>query len=254
LQPWFDKRQTLKLTAPNTFVVIQVIASLFLLFISWKRPYATEYAWAAATLLGLTGYALPLLITHIPIATFFWEWWQHVCIGYTTFFILVFANRYFDRKVHSIEVTALLWVTLSAVFSLGFGIGEWEEVYYRYGGRFWGYTCVCMSLYPLQRVVKETFTRRDFQSCLVLGAALVLFILGSHDTLFVLGIKSSETGYLFHFASPLVALLLTSILILRFIDASTALEELNDTVSVLKSALWTDDLVRATLCTAYPES
>ena len=25
-------------------------------------------------------------------------------------------------------------------------------------------------------------------------------------------------------------------------------------VSVLKSALWTDDLVRATLCTAYPES
>jgi len=113
---------------------------------------------------------------------------------------------------------------------LGFGLGELQEVYYRNGGRFWGYTCVGMSLYPLQRVVRETFTRRDFRTCLVLGAAIVLFVLGSHDTLFVLGLKSSETGYLFHFASPLVALLLTSILIFRFIDTSTALEELNDSL------------------------
>ena len=57
-----------------------------------------------------------------------------------------------------------------------------------------------------------------------------MFTLGFHDMLLVNGFITRENGFLVHYASPLVALLLTALLISRLIDTSSELEELNSSL------------------------
>lgn len=227
LRPFYNSRKMLKQTALGASVVILITVAMFLFFITWKRKESSEYAWGAATFLALSGHSLPIFFLHAPVPAFLWEWWQHSCIGFTILFMLLFVNRYFKLRMKLIEVWCALFVAILSIVSLFVSSSDNFQASYYYGGAMWGLISLLIGIIPLYVTMRNAVGNKDMSALYMLCVGSVMFILGTHDALFVSGILTRENGYLIHYASPLVALLLTAILISRLIETSSMLEELN---------------------------
>ena len=103
LVPSYNYRKVLKETALGGFLVILVASAFFLFLVGWHRPNSIEYTWAGATFLGLTGRLIYVFYDQIHVPPFLWDWWQQICIGYTTLFMLLFVSRYFKLQMKAIE-------------------------------------------------------------------------------------------------------------------------------------------------------
>jgi signal transduction histidine kinase len=228
LLPSYNFRKMLKQTALGAAVVILITVAMFLFFITWRRKESSEYAWGAATFLSLSGHSLPVFFQHTPVKPYLWEWWQHLCMGSTIFFMLIFVNRYFSLRKTRLEICCAVILTGAALLSLFLAAsGKYQAAYYNHAGGIWGLCSLMMGTIPLTVTMTNAVGRKDISALYMLCVGTVMFILGVHDMLFVNGFLTRENGYLIHYASPLVALLLTAILISRLIQTSDTLEDLN---------------------------
>lgn len=227
----YSHRKNLKQTALGTFMVILIAVAIFLFLITWHRPDSSEYAWGGATFLGLSGRLLPVFFPQIPVSAFIWDWWQHVCMGFTVLFILFFVNRYFKLRMRAIEVSASVFVLLLAAASFMFrGTPELQTQYFIYGAGVWGLCSLAIGIVPLTVAITNAINKKNKPALYIFCVGSVMFTLGFHDMLMVNAFLTRENGYLVHYASPLVALLLTTILISRLIETSNSLEELNNSL------------------------
>jgi len=228
LMPAHAYRKMLKQTALGAAVAILILVALFLFFITWKRKESSEYAWGAATFLGLTGHSIQIFFKHISVPEFYWEWWRHLCVGYTIFFMLMFVNRYFKLQMKGLEISCAVYLIFISIVSLGFSLtAELQALYFKYAGGLWGLSSLLMGIAPLSVALNNAIRKQNIPALYMLCVGLVMFTLGAHDVLFVNGFLTRENGFLIHYASPLVAVLLTVILVSRLIETSRELEELN---------------------------
>lgn len=227
----YNDRRALKQTSLAVFMVILVSASFFLFFITWRRTDSSEYAWGGATFLGLSGRLLPVFFHKIPVSAFLWDWWQHMCMGFTVLFIMLFVNRYFKLRMPKLEISAIVFVIILSISSFMFiSSRELQSLYFTYGAGVWGVCSLAIGVIPLTVALTNVINKRSKPALYILCVGGAMFALGFHDMLMVNGFITRENGYLLHYASPLVALLLTTILITRLIETSTDLEELNDSL------------------------
>ena len=226
----YSNRANLKVTAPTVFAVGLTVFGMLLISITCRRRKDSQYAWGGISLIGLACHSLPMLLTHSPVSSFFWEWWQHVCIGSTVVAITLFVNRFLSLYRPRIEWAAATIVAVSAVISLLFDVAGHSAFYFRFGGAYWGGLSVLIGVIPLVTLSSAMLKDKDPQKVTLLCAGTLLFFFGAHDELFVMGVLSRQNGYLMHYASPFAALIFTSILFSRFVQASTEVEELNNTL------------------------
>ena len=232
LVPSYNYRKVLKQTALGTFMVILVAAAFFLFYITWRRNGSSEYAWAGATFLGLSGRLLPVFIPQIPVSAFLWDWWQHVCMGYTVLFILFFVNRFFNLRMRLVETTSLVFIIALSLACFMFGLThELQSLYFMYGAGVWGLCSLAIGIVPVTVALTNAVGKRSKPGLYIFSVGSVMFALGFHDMLLVNGFITRENGFLVHYSSPLVALLLTTLLISRLIETGEELENLNTSLS-----------------------
>lgn len=223
----YSYRTTLKVMAPISFAIVLLILSLMLIAVTLGRSNDTQYAWGGATFLGLVGHSLPMILTRIPVSTFFWEWWQHTCIGYTLLFITIFIHRFLDIRRDALEHIIFWFISILTVTGLAVGMTGNEAIYFNYFSALWGPVCLLIGIIPAYTIAVPAFKDRNLLNILVFSCGFLLFFFGMHDALFVMGVVSRESGYLIHYASPLIALVYTAILFQRFVQTSREAEELN---------------------------
>lgn len=223
----YKQRNILKVTWPTASAVVLVIFAILLSSITFRNREDTQYAWLAASMIAMTGHSLPMLMTRIPVPSFYWEWWQHVCIGFSLVCILIFANRFMGVKRDKRETLAWMAVSLLAVVSLLFGLTGNQAIYYPWAGATWGGLSVLLGTFPVYSLTKVMLKDKDPQKIMMLGAGCMMFYFGALDEMFVAGLTSRENGYLVHFASPVVAFVFTAILFSRFVSASQEAAKLN---------------------------
>lgn len=223
----YAMRNSLKVTMPTAYSVVLVIFAVFLSSITFRNRKDTQYAWLAACMLGLTGHSLPMLVTHIPVSSFYWEWWRHICMGFSLVFILIFINRFVGINKDVRESVAFTMVSVLAFVGLLFGLFGLESAYYAWAGTIWGGISVLIGTIPMYTLTKLLIRDKDPQKVMMLASGTMMFFFGAHDALFVAGVLSRENGFLVHYASPMVAIIFTTILFTRFVRASIEAEELN---------------------------
>ena len=230
LQSAWLKRNTLKVTTVTASAVGLVVLALMLFGITLRRRSDTQYAWGGLALIGLAGHSVPMLMHQIPVSSFIWEWWQHMCIGWTTVAILIFNFRFLGQRHGKIESRAAAAVALFSFLSLVLTWINREDLYFAWGSAVWGSLCLLLATVPMQSLFRACVADKDPQKITLLGAGILLFFFGTHDVLFVLGWIARENGYLIHYASPLVALVFTCILFSRFVQTSSEVEALNNSL------------------------
>jgi len=223
----YDNRHLLKVTLPAALVVVLVILACLLTSITYRNRRDSQYAWLGASMIGLMGHSLPMLMTRIPVPSFYWEWFQHCCIGFTVLFVLIFANRFVGIDKDRRETIAFFTLFLLAILSLSIGFTEHQALYYAWGGTVWGGLSVLLGTIPAYTLTKVMIKDKDPQKVMMLASGCMMIFFGAQDELFVAGLISGEDGYLVHYASPVVAIVFTAILFSRFVRASLDAEKLN---------------------------
>lgn len=223
LQPAYRFRYALKATAPTVFAGTLVILAALLASITLRRRDETLYAWFGAILLALACYAVPTLVTDIPVSTRIWDWFRIVSIGWAVVFITIFTHRLIGMRRPRLERTVAALFAASSI-AVAFVPGD---VYYRWVARLWGALCIGWGVYPCAVLIRSVLHERKLENLLLLLSGLTLLLFGGRDALMQARLVPRVDGFLIHYTAPVLALIFTSILLSRFIDARREAEVLN---------------------------
>lgn len=228
LVPSYDYRKMLKRTALGAFMIVLIAGAFILFLIAYQRTEPSEFSWAGATFLGLAGRLLHVFFQGAPVPIFLWEWWLHICLGFTIVCISLFVNRYFKLQMRVVEISSAIFIFALSIVTFTFvRTPELQILYFNYGAGVWGIACLAVGIVPIGLAFSIAIRRKNKPALYVVCVGCVMFTLGIHDMLMVNGILTRENGYLLHYATPLVVLLLSAILVSRLIETSSGLEELN---------------------------
>lgn len=219
----YDFRYALKVTAPMAFVVMLLILAAMLASITLRRPADTVYAWFATILVILACYTLGNLPVEIPVSTAVWDWFRITNIGWGVLFITVFTHRFVGVRRPRIE-----WA-MAGVFTAGVVAVALipSQTYYQWAGSLWVGLCMATGAYPAVLLGAHVMRERRLENLLLLMAGLSLLLFGGHDSLMVARIAPRLDGYMLPYATPLVAVVFTWILLAQFIEARREAEALN---------------------------
>jgi signal transduction histidine kinase len=138
-------------------------------------------------------------------------------------FTIVFVHRFLNEVRPKIERVLFISGTLGTVL-LGLLPESW---FYPFANRIWLSALLAAGAYPVLRIVEKYWGLSDLETKLmVMPGALILFF-GFHDWLVVNGFWSRTEGYYIQYASPLVIVVFTFILLRRFVGALNESEALN---------------------------
>ncbi|MBU1357450.1 MAG: ATP-binding protein [Gammaproteobacteria bacterium] len=230
-----DRRMFWARTAPQATVVACLIASLFVLFIWWRRPGEVLY--------GLFGLAtafwgirtLTFVIEEVPVDR--WQAWRLVYLFATGGFVVVmafFALRIAVLRQRWLERGLLLYWIAGPLALLLLGAGEENAI-----NRLWtgglipvGIGIVAVSFWTVWR-------QRTWASAVMPAALCVAVLAGVHDYLISWNIGSlwrwmpdwpGQRLFLLHHGANLLLLAMGVLLSLRFIRALESLEQLNESL------------------------
>ncbi|MCP5424766.1 MAG: hypothetical protein H6970_06815 [Gammaproteobacteria bacterium] len=223
LRPVFRQRYFWKVTLVSLITLAMTLMSLFMALLWWLRRQDTVFLWFAVSGLTWATHNLNLLVVNIPVSTLTWEWLRHMTLGWYVIFTIIFVHRFLNETRPRIE-RALIVIGVMGTLILGLLPKSW---FYPLANHVWLSALLAAGAYPVARIIKKRWGLRDIETkLLVTPGALILFF-GFHDWLVVNGLWPRLEGYYIHYASPLVIVVFTFILVRRFVSALNESEALN---------------------------
>ncbi|NJN46538.1 MAG: hypothetical protein HC808_08725 [Candidatus Competibacteraceae bacterium] len=207
----------------SLITLAMTLMSLFTGLLWVLRRRDTVFLWFAAAGLIWSVHNLNLLVVNIPFSTLTWEWFRHITLTWYVIFTIVFVHRFLNQEHPKIERGLFIGGILGTVLLLLLP----ESWFYLFVHRVWLSAVLTAGAYPVLLIVKQRWGFSDLETkLLVMPGALILFF-GFHDWLVVNGLWSRTEGYYIHYASPLVIVVFTYILLRRFVSALNESEALN---------------------------
>ncbi|MEZ5584373.1 MAG: 7TM diverse intracellular signaling domain-containing protein, partial [Candidatus Competibacteraceae bacterium] len=212
-----------KVTLVSLITLAMMLMSLFTGLLWWLRRRDTTFLWFALAGFTWSAHNLNLLVVNIPVSTLTWEWFRHVTLGWYVIFTIIFVHRFLNEFRPRVERMLVIGGVLATVL-LALLPESW---FYPVANRIWLSALLAAGAYPVMLIVMQRWGLSDLETkLLVMPGALILFF-GFHDWLVVNGLWPRTEGYYIHYASPVVIVAFTYILLRRFVSALNESEALN---------------------------
>ena len=235
LQARHDTRMFWVRTMPQITVVVCLLASVFVLFIWWRRRSEVLYGLfgLAAALWGLR--TLTFVIEQVPADQ--WVSWRIAYLAATGGFIVVMAI--FSMRLVGIRKP---WVERALVAYWGIGpmllavLGAGGEALVN---RIWIGGMVPIGVAILLLAGWSVWQQRSLSAALLPTAIAIAVVAGVHDYMMAWNVGflgsllpgwSGQRVFLLHHAANLLLLAMAGLLTARFVQALHALEDLNQTL------------------------
>ncbi|MES9972577.1 MAG: sensor histidine kinase [Candidatus Thiodiazotropha sp.] len=226
LNPFYESRFFVRVTLLQIVVASLLVCSLFLALMGLLRKRETFYLWFAAMTACWAAFVWNLIMVDIPLPTRIWDILRILAIGWFVVCMIFFIHRYLGvtrpRLERGVLTTALIGTGLLFLFP--------TPLFYRFGLPLWDVAAVVAGIYPgWFAFVNYRRTRsRELLMLLICGGIILLF--GLLDLLTILDLRDKSWGYLLPYPAPLLMLIVSAMMTLRFVRAADQAEALNLTL------------------------
>ncbi|MGQ0654754.1 MAG: ATP-binding protein [Betaproteobacteria bacterium] len=227
LQPHYDLRHALKFHFYVGLMVVMAVLGMIMFGVWLARRDERVYLWYALCTVSFLFYAVFIAASELPLPSLWWDGLQRIAIMWMVVCITLFISHFIGVSQprlwramgwFSLIAPAVL-VTLAAVLP--------PEAFYLVLIRVWLNAVLGFGLYPTWLATREMWLRRDTRSFWMLASGLSVIATGAHDVAFENGLIAPFNGFYFHYGMPLVLIVFTTILGLRFLNALRESESLN---------------------------
>lgn len=200
------------------------ILGLFILWLWVNRRQDTIYAWFAAVVLMWAAHNLNVLVVHIPVSNWLWDWtFRYSSLQWFAILGVIFINRYIQRPQPQLErAMALCGVALMLAFGLCPPAFAYEAARH-----VWSPLMLCGGIYATLRLSQARRHTPLAESGGLLISALAVVAFGLRDTLLTNSLWDREHGFYLHYAAPSLLVAFAWILVRRFVSALNVSEKLN---------------------------
>ncbi|OIO66127.1 MAG: hypothetical protein CO186_05095 [Zetaproteobacteria bacterium CG_4_9_14_3_um_filter_49_83] len=197
----------------------------FIVFYLWMIRRADEYLYFSLACLSWALSAMNIVIHRPPIPTLYWEWLMQMSVGLAAVFITLFIRRLLAIKSSWIDKTILL---SSLTFSIAMFLvpNHWFFI----TAHIWHSTVILFGLHAIILLIDDYRKHKTIHSRILAGAFAIVAAFATHDLLTQAGILPSSDRFWLDFSVPLLMLAIAIVLLRRFVDVSSGLEQANATL------------------------
>jgi len=224
IRPIYEKQEILKVTLIIVVTIGLVLTSLFTLLFWFLRKEDTYYFWYFLAEILWATHDLKLFIKKVPFSNTLWETITILAIGWSILSFIFFIHRYLLHYNKKIDRLIFL---LGCLFSLPFLYQDIGWITF-YGYKAWLLFVVVSGCYVFLFMLANFKKTKDQTVLLMLMTGGIIFSFGMHDLLTVNGLISPSSPYLLYFSAILIILVISSLLVRRFIDSLKIVENYNE--------------------------
>ncbi|MGH8455279.1 MAG: ATP-binding protein [Nevskiales bacterium] len=227
LKPYFDLRHFLKFQFYAGLIVVMAVLGTIMFGVWLARRDERVYLWYAMCTASFLVYALFIAATDLPLPSLWWDCLQRIAIMWMVACITLFISHFIGLSQPRLAV-ALGWVCLiGPVVLVALAALLPPDAFYLVLIRVWLNAVLGFGLYPTWLAARELWLRRDARTFWMFVSGASVIATGTHDVAFENGLIAPFNGFYFHYGMPLVLIVFTSILGLRFLNALRESEVLN---------------------------
>ncbi|MEZ5559561.1 MAG: hypothetical protein R3E86_13585 [Pseudomonadales bacterium] len=228
LLPSFESRQFLQVHLSRFITIATAFMSLFLGLIWWLKRSETVYGWLALTTLMWSAHSLKYHLSDIPVTSLQWAALLFVtAIGFCTA-VIIFLHRFTGVSLPKMQRFVLGHAAVAVLVLTSLTLLETDLLYS--AAQIFVSVALVLAGYNFVRMVVRIWNGRVLETYLVGAASLVVMVVGVRDWVLILGFMDRPSGQFTQYAIPLLLGVLGIVLVMRFVGALRASEQLTQTL------------------------
>ena len=224
LRPIYNKQKILRINLIIFTTIALVFTSVFTMLLWILRRKDTYYLWYSVAELLWAAHDTNLFLKKVPFSDLVWEAFIPLSFGWSILCFVFFIHRYIEDYNKKIDRFILIsGITLSIPFFLL----DLSEIIF-YGYKIWFIFMIFIGFYILSFMLKTYRKTKNQNILLMIFATLITLFFGIHDLLVVTTVLPLSSPYILYLAASLVILIISSILLRRFVESLNIVEYYNE--------------------------
>ncbi len=227
LEPFHSRRHFLKVTVPIIGSLATALLALAALLIHGSRRDERVYRWFGVGTLIWSVHNLNLIVANPPLGAAAWDWLWYVSLGWFILMIPPYVHALLGYERPNVEKALFAYGAAGSMVLAGLAV--WDHAWFDWAARHvWDPVALAIGVYPTFMMAQAVWRSRDVEIQWLLTTGLLIFVLGTHDLLAIVGLISRVDGYMIQYSAPLVIAVFGWLLLSRFVRSITEVEALNE--------------------------
>ena len=224
LKPIYHKQKFLRINLVIVTTIALVFTSIFTALLWFLRRKETYYLWYSGAELLWAAHDTNLFLKQIPFSDAVWEAFIPLSFGWSILFFVFFIHSYIGKFNYKIDQFILFsGIALSIpFFFLDF---SWNIFY---GYKVWFIFILLIGVYITHFMMKHYLKTNDKNVLLMIFATFITMLFGIHDLLAATTLLPASSPYIMYLSAFLIILVISSILIRRFVASLNIVEHYNE--------------------------